>query len=418
VDDVKENENRKLSVAMTIPLVDLIVAHKELEDDLMTVCRQALQTGQFVGGAMVESFESQFAEFCDARHCVGVGSGTDALRLALMAGGVRQGDTVITVPNTFIATAEAICQAGACPEFVDMEHRTHTMSPVRLQEYLENECFFDRRSGKLTSRRRQKPVTALVPVHLYGQMADMDPLLSLAARYGLIVIEDACQAHGAQYFSRAESAWRKAGSMGAAAAFSFYPGKNLGACGEGGAVVTNNEHIAKHVMILRDHGQTVKYHHELEGCNSRLDAIQAGILQAKLHRLPEWNRRRREIAERYNRIFAPLADHIESPWEPPWGRSVYHLYVIRHLEPTALKTHLAARGICCGIHYPTPIHLQEAYRRLRYRTGDFPVAEKAASQILSLPIYPQLTLEQQTLVGDMVLDFVQASAHRTVACSD
>ena len=206
--------------------------------------------------------------------------------------------------------------------------------------------------------------------------------------------------------------------MGAAAAFSFYPGKNLGACGEAGAVVTNNERIAKHVMILRDHGQTVKYHHKLEGCNSRLDAIQAGILQAKLQRLPEWNRRRREIAQRYNGIFAPVADHVESPWEPPWGRGVYHLYVIRHLEPTVLKAHLAARGICCGIHYPTPIHLQEAYRRLRYRVGDFPVAEKAASQILSLPIYPQLTLEQQTVVGDMVLDFVQASAHRTVVCSN
>jgi len=397
-----------------IPLVDLIAAHQELEEELVGVFREALQTAQFVGGPMVENFEREFAEFCDTRYCVGVGSGTDALRLALMAAGVTSGDTVVTVPNTFIATAEAISQAGARLEFVDVGRQTHTMDPAELQEYLENKCSFDQRSKRLVSKRDQSRVAAVVPVHLYGQMADMDPILSLAARYGLTVIEDACQAHGARYFSRAQGAWRKAGTMGAAAAFSFYPGKNLGACGEAGAVVTDDQHIAKHVMMLREHGQTTKYHHKVEGCNGRLDAVQAGLLSTKLKCLPKWNRRRREIAETYNRRFAPLAGHVESPWEPPWAQSVYHLYVIRHSRRDALREHLAASGVSCGIHYPIPLHLQEAYRCLGYGEGDFPIAEEAASEILSLPIYPQLVLEQQASVCDLVMDFVQSGAGRAV----
>ncbi len=250
-----------------IPLLDLVTPHLELEEDLLAVFRTLLKTAGFIGGPMVEGFEREFAQFCGAEHCVGVGNGTDALRLALVAAGVQPGDTVVTVPNTFIATTEAISQAGARPDFVDVEERTYNMDARKLHEYLEMQCRLDW-TGKLLNRKTRSPVTAIVPVHLYGQMADMDPILELAERYNLFVVEDACQAHGAEYFSSKEKRWRKAGSMGRAAAFSFYPGKNLGACGEAGAVTTDDEKIALCVRMLRDHGQAQKYYHDLEGYNS------------------------------------------------------------------------------------------------------------------------------------------------------
>ena len=271
-----------------IPFLDLVTPHTELEQELTEVFQKALRTGRFIGGPMVEEFEQAFADLCDAKYAVGVSSGTDALRFALMACGVQPGDVVVTVPNTFIATTEAISQAGAFPEFVDVDERTYNMDPAKLQEYLENQCEMDS-SGRLISRRSGRPVTALVPVHLYGQTADMDPILDLAERYGLLVIEDACQAHGAEYFSRKHDRWMKAGSIGRAAAFSFYPGKNLGACGEAGAVTVNDEVLAGKVRMLRDHGQAKKYYHDLEGYNGRLDAIQAGILCVKLGHLKQWN---------------------------------------------------------------------------------------------------------------------------------
>src|SRR5208283_3810822 len=268
-----------------IPFVDLVAPHVELEEDLMAVVRKTLRTAGFVGGPMVEEFEGEFAKFCDVPYCVGVNSGTDALRFALMAAGVRSGDAVITVPNTFIATTEAISQAGALPEFVDIDERTYNMDAAKLREYLEKRCTVTEQ-GKLVSNRSNRLVTAIVPVHLYGQMVDMDAILELAEQYRLIVIEDACQAHGAEYFSRKHSRWFKAGSMGRAAAFSFYPGKNLGACGEGGAVTTNDARIADAAKMLRDHGQAKKYYHDVEGYNGRLDAIQTGILSVKLKHLP------------------------------------------------------------------------------------------------------------------------------------
>jgi dTDP-4-amino-4,6-dideoxygalactose transaminase len=246
-----------------------------LEEELMSVFRNALKSGRFIGGPMVEYFEKDFAEFCNTKYCVGVGSGTDALRFALIASGVSNGDTVITVPNTFIATTEAISQAGAVPDFIDIDKRTYNIDTDKLREYLEIQCDVDDKTGKTFNRKTGKHVTAIIPVHLYGQMADMDSILELAEKYNLIVIEDACQAHGAEYFSKAENQWRKAGSMGVAAAFSFYPGKNLGACGEGGAVTTNDEAIAHKIRMIRDHGQEKKYFHEIEGYNGRLDAIQA-----------------------------------------------------------------------------------------------------------------------------------------------
>src|SRR2546422_6671700 len=255
------------------PFLDLVTPHRELETELVSVFRNALKTAGFVGGPMVEDFERDFAQFCGVQYCVGVGSGTDALRFALIAAGVQAEDTVVTVPLTFIATTEAISQAGARPDFVDIDERTYTMDPEKLRSYLETECTPDLNTRHIVSKRTGSPVTAVIPVHLYGQMADMDPILELAARYDLIVIEDACQAHGAEYLSNKEDCWRKAGSMGRAAAFSFYPGKNLGACGEAGAVTTDDERLARRCQILRDHGQSRKYFHDIEGYNSRLDEI-------------------------------------------------------------------------------------------------------------------------------------------------
>lgn len=388
---------------MKVPFLDLVTPHLELEEELVQVFRSALRSAAFVGGKLLDDFETAFAAYSDTRFAVGVGSGTDALRFALMAAGVGPGQAVVTVPNTFIATTEAITQAGAEPVFVDVDSRTLSMDPVQLEEYLRTKCSADRITGKLFRLQTGSEVTAVVPVHLYGQPADMDPILDLASRYHLTVIEDACQAHGAEYFSRKEGRWLKAGSMGRAAAFSFYPGKNLGACGEAGAVTTNDEEIAKRVRMLRDHGQARKYHHEMEGYNGRLDSIQAGILAEKLKRLPEWNGLRREKAETYRELLASEDHDLALPLEPDWARSVYHLYVVRAPQRDRLRSHLAEAGIDTGIHYPIALHLQEAYQDLGYREGDFPVAESAAREVLSLPIYPGLTFAQQRHTVEQLL---------------
>jgi len=368
-----------------------------MEEELVTVFRTALRSAGFIGGKAVQDFEDTFAAFCEVDHCVGVGSGTDALRFALIAAGVSPGDSVLTVPNTFIATTEAITQAGAVPEFVEIDERTYNIDPEKLRDYLELNCDPDPSSGRPVSRRTGRTITAIVPVHLYGQMADMDPILKLAETYGLLVIEDACQAHGAEYFSREQQRWRKAGSIGKAAAFSFYPGKNLGACGEAGAVTTNNPELADTVRKLRDHGQAAKYYHDIEGYNGRLDAIQAGILHAKLARLPEWNSQRRQIAKRYGEQLADV-DRLVVPFEPSSSRAIYHLYVVRMPDRQEMQNSLKAAGIGTGIHYPVPLHVQQAYRGLGYRSGDFPVTERVAAEIVSLPMYPQLTDSQQAKV--------------------
>jgi len=393
-----------------IPFLDLITPHRELEEELVAVFRNALETAGFIGGPMVEDFEEDFAQFCDVEYCVGVGSGTDALRFALIAAGVSPGDTVVTVPNTFIATAEAISQAGARPDFVDIDERTYTIDPRKLQEYLETRCYFDRATERLFNKKTRRPIAGIVPVHLYGQMADMGPILEFAQRYNLIVVEDACQAHGAKYFSKKENCWKRAGSMSRAAAFSFYPGKNLGACGEAGAVTTNDKELAQKVRMLRDHGQPQKYYHEFEGYNGRLDAIQAGILRLKLEHLEEWNKQRRDIADRYQELFRLAAGSITVPHEPGWARAVYHLYVIRTENRDQLKQHLFEAGIATGIHYPMPLHLQKACRNLGYKEGDFPVTEKLALEILSLPVYPQLQLDQQRHIAKAVMEFVAVQA--------
>ncbi len=393
-----------------IPFLDLVTPHRALEDELVSAFRLGLRTAGFVGGPVVERFEEAFALFCETDHAIAVSSGTDALRFAILASGVEPGDVVLTVPNTFIATAEAISQARAVPEFVDVDEHTYNMSPRMLERYLEKQCVRNQ-AGKLISLRSGRPVTAVIPVHLYGQMADMDAILSLAEKHDLIVIEDACQAHGAEYFSKNRNRWMKAGSMGRAAAFSFYPGKNLGACGEGGATTTNDPDVAAKIRMLRDHGQVTKYFHDVEGYNGRLDAIQAGILHAKLPHLAGWNEQRRERAVVYNQLLA--ADQtLGVPYEPSWSRAVYHLYVIRTSDREGLMTRLKEAGIGSGIHYPVPLHLQKAYISLNYSLGDFPVTERVSTEILSLPMFPHLGKAQQERVAKEILEFSQESAKK------
>jgi dTDP-4-amino-4,6-dideoxygalactose transaminase len=391
----------------SIPFLDLVAPHMELEQELTGVFRRALHTAGFIGGPMVEEFEASFAEFCDTKYSIAVSSGTDALRFALMACGIQAGDVVLTVPHTFIATTEAISQTGATPEFIDIDEQTYNMSVENLRQFLEQQCVRNA-SGALISRRHNRPVTAIVPVHLYGQMADMDAILELAEQYGLTVVEDACQAHGAEYFSRRSNRWMKAGSMGRAAAFSFYPGKNLGACGEAGAVTTNDSAVTATIRMLRDHGQAQKYYHDVEGYNGRLDAIQAGLLHVKLRHLPKWNELRRERAVEYNRLLAEN-DQIIYPYEPSWSRAVYHLYIVRIQDRDGLMKHLKDAGIGTGIHYPVPLHMQKAYASLGYEPEDLPVCTRVAAEILSLPMYPQLTAQQQERAGREIANFTAQS---------
>ncbi len=418
---------------MNIPFLDLKTPHLELEEQLVEVFRECLRNASFVGGPQVQAFEEEFARFCETRYCVAVNSGTDALRFALLAAGIGPGDEVITVPNTFIATTEAISQTGATPSFVEIDERTYNMDPHKLEDYLRT------RNSKLETRNRP---SAILPVHLYGQSADMDPILEIADRYGLIVIEDACQAHGALYYSEKNKKWRKAGSMGLAAAFSFYPGKNLGACGEGGAVTTNDEKMAQKIRMLRDHGQAKKYYHDFEGYNSRLDTIQCGILRIKLKHLPDWNEKRRHNASLYTQHLNTAAPqhastaslntqqfdsvhrlepaeglltrnpqlvtrNITIPYEPPWSKAVYHLYIIRTQRRDDLQKYLTENGINTGLHYPIPLHLQGAYTSRGFKKGDFPVTEKVASEILSLPMFPQLTSEQIEYVASKIKSFFE-----------
>jgi len=391
-----------------VPFLDLVTSHKELEEELLAVVKKAFSNAGFIGGPMVEEFEREFARFCDAKFCVGVNSGTDALRFAFMAAGVEPGDIVISVPHTFIATTEAISQAGGHIAFVDINEQTYTLDPEKLREYIEKNCNFDPKSGKLIERGSKRKVAAIVPVHLYGQMADMDPIMDLAAKYNLLVIEDACQAHGAEYFSKKANAWKKAGSIGKAAAFSFYPGKNLGACGEGGAITTNDEAMAQRMKMIRDHGQAKKYYHDIEGYNGRLDSIQAGWLSVKLRHLAKWNESRRALAHSYHQLFADAKDSLIVPVEAAWTKGVYHLYVVRVQDREALQAHLAEAGIGTGVHYPIPLHLQKAYEHLGYTRGAFPITERVAAEIVSLPMFPQMTADQQAEVVQEVEEFLGA----------
>jgi dTDP-4-amino-4,6-dideoxygalactose transaminase len=388
-----------------VPFLDLASMHRALEEELVEATRRALRSAAFIGGPEVEAFEREFAAYCGATQCVGVANGTDAVRFAVMASGVGSGDAVITVPHTFIATVEGISQAGAAVEFVDVDERTYTMCPQALAAYLRG-CEIDGATGRPLGRRTGKPIKAIVPVHLYGQVADMDTIQALADQYGLLVIEDSAQAHGAQYFSQGKQ-WRSAGTFGKAAAFSFYPGKNLGACGEAGAVTTADPDVASFVRMIREHGQSRKYYHDLEGYNGRLDALQAAFLRIKLRHLPEWTEQRRGAAKRYAELLAPLAaaGQVIVPYEPERNRAVYHLYVIRASDRDGLAAHLKERGVQTGLHYPLPVHLQKCYEVWGYRNGDFPVTERVASEILSLPMFPGLQSADQERVVRAIAEF-------------
>ena len=386
-----------------VPFLDLAAIHRELADELVAATRVAIESARFIGGPELDQFEREFAQYCGAKHCIGVASGTDAVRFALMAAGVRPGDAVITVANTFIATVEAISQAGAETEFIDIDERTYEMSVDSLAAYLKS-CRIDAATGRPVGRRTGKPIRAIVPVHLYGQVGDFAGIRAIAEQYGLLVIEDACQAHGAEYLDASASnagSWRRAGSLGKAAAFSFYPGKNLGACGEAGAVTTDDDEVASYIRMIRDHGQSKKYYHQLEGYNGRLDSIQAAYLRIKLRYLDTWNAQRRTAAARYNELLSGLAKSagIVLPYEPASSRGVYHLYVIRTPERDAVAAALNANGVQTGFHYPVPLHLQECYRGWGYGLGSLPVTERVAAEIISLPMFPGLTEQQQTRVA-------------------
>jgi dTDP-4-amino-4,6-dideoxygalactose transaminase len=293
------------------------------------------------------------------------------------------------------------------------------MDPVQVRKYVAECCTFDSRMELLIDNRTGKPVTAIVPVHLYGQMADMDELLEIAQQYNLSLVEDACQAHGAQYFSRKENRWRTAGSMGIAAAFSFYPGKNLGACGEAGAITTNDETLARKMRMLRDHGQAKKYYHDMEGYNGRLDSIQAGLLHVKLKYLSRWNQSRQERARKYNELLSAASADIKAPFEPSWSKAIYHLYVVQVENREAVQAALAKENIGTGIHYPIPLHLQKAYANQGYRAGDFPVTESAAERILSLPMFPTLSEADQVRVVETLIRIVRESMpQRAAAAAD
>jgi dTDP-4-amino-4,6-dideoxygalactose transaminase len=369
---------------MHVPFLDLKAHHDSMRGELETAIREVMDSNAFAGGPFVAKFEQDFATYCGAADVIGVGNGTDALWLSMLALGIGAGDEVITVPMTFMATAEAISHCGAKPVFVDIDERTYTLDPDLLE-------------------RAISPRTkAIIPVHLFGQAADMDAILEIARRRGLPVIEDACQAHGAEYKGR------KAGSIGTAGCFSFYPGKNLGALGEAGAVVTNNEELRNKIQMLRDHGQAKKYHHALIGWNARMDGIQGAALRVKLKHLDQANQARRANARFYDQHLAEVEEVI-LPTEAEYARHVYHLYVVRVQDRDRVLQAMANRGIACGIHYPIPVHLQEAYRFLGHRKGSFPVAERCAGEFLSLPMYPELTTTQLGAVVHELKTLLRAS---------
>jgi len=354
---------------MKVPFLDLKTQYQSIRDEVAVAIQQVLDSAAFAGGPFVADFEKEFTAFCGCKYAIGVSSGTSALWMTLLCLGIGYGDEVITVPNTFIATAESISLCGAKPVFVDIEEQTYNMNPDLLE-------------SAITTKTR-----AIIPVHLFGQMSDMDPIIEIARTHKLFVIEDACQAHGAEYKGKS------AGSIGDVGCFSFYPGKNLGAYGEAGVVVTNNVELAEDIRMFRDHGQSRKYYHSIVGWNSRMDGLQGAVLSVKLKHLKNWNEARRKNAQLYNNLIADVGGVI-TPIEADYAKHVYHIYAIRIQNRNALISELAEKDIHCGIHYPIPVHLQDAFQSLGYERNSFPVAEKCADELVSLPMFPELTNEQ------------------------
>jgi dTDP-4-amino-4,6-dideoxygalactose transaminase len=368
---------------MKVPFLDLKAQHAPLRGAIDSAIAKVIDEAAFAGGPFVVRFEADFAAFCNCPHAIGVGSGTEALWFSLLALGVGPGDEVITVPNSFMATAEAITYCGAEPVFVDVDERTYTMDPGALAK-------------AITVKTK-----AIIPVHLFGQPADMDPILEFAREHGLFVVEDACQAHGAEYKGR------RVGTLGDAGCFSFYPGKNLGAFGEAGAIVTMNAELQAKIRTLRDHGQVRKYHHTMIGWNGRMDGIQAAVLGIKLQHLENGNQLRRSHAMAYNQALNDIQE-VATPAELANVRHVYHIYAIRVQERDEVMRLLGEKGVGSGVHYPVPIHLQEAYRGLGYQQGDFPVAERCATEMISLPMFPELSPSQVSWVSQSVKEAVTA----------
>ena len=364
-----------------VPFVDLKAQYESMREEIMQAIVNVVEDTAFVGGKYVQRFEEEFAAYCNRKYAVGVNSGTSALQLALIALGVGRGDEVITAANTFIATTEAISHAGASVRLVDIDPESYTIDPSKIEE-------------AITERTK-----VIIPVHLYGQPADMDPILKIAAKHGLKVLEDAAQAHGAEYKGR------KVGSLGDAAAFSFYPAKNLGAYGDAGIVVTDDKDVADTIRLYSNHGRRSANDHAVEGFNERLDGIQASILSAKLKQLDRWNQMRREAARRYDELLKDLP--VKAPREMPYAKHIYHLYVIRIAERDRIKEILASKSVGCGLHYPTPIHLLDAYKYLGKQRGSYPVTEEVAAQILSLPMYPEIAEEQQKYVVDCIAEALE-----------
>jgi dTDP-4-amino-4,6-dideoxygalactose transaminase len=371
---------------ITVPYLDLRAQYRSIKSEIDAAIAGVLDSAQFILGTEVAGFEREFAAYCGTSDCIALNSGTSALHLALLAAGVGPGDEVITVPFTFVASVAAVIYTGAHPVLVDIDPRSFTLDPGAIE-------------GAITPRTK-----AILPVHLYGQTADMDPIMEIARRHGLVVIEDAAQAHGAKYKGRA------AGSIGDIACFSFYPAKNLGAYGEGGAVTTNNAEYARTIRSLRDWGQDRKYHHVLRGYNYRMEGFQGAILRVKLRYLEQWTEARRAVVAQYNQHLADTG--VERPTEMPWARHVYHVYTLRADDRDSLQTALQAEGIQTGIHYPVPVHLQPAYADLGYGRGAFPRSEAAAAQVLSLPLYPELSSAAVAEVAGVVK---KAVANRTQA---
>jgi dTDP-4-amino-4,6-dideoxygalactose transaminase len=357
---------------LTIPVLDLRAQYAQIEDEVVQALREVAESSMYVLGPRVEEFESAFAAYLGAKHCIGVNSGTSALHLALIGAGVGLGDEVITVPMTFIATSWAISYVGATPVFVDIDPVTYTMDAGQVE------------------RRITRKTKTLLPVHLYGQPADLQPLLEISRRHGIPLIEDAAQAHGARYQGKS------AGTFDLSGCFSFYPGKNLGAYGEAGAVVTNDDQLNRRLRALRDHAQEKRYHHEEIGFNYRMDALQGAVLNVKLRYLETWTEARRRLAERYRQQLADLP--LQLPTEAAARRHVWHLFVVLHPERDRLRRALEGSGIHTGLHYPIPLHLQKAYQHLGYRAGDFPVAERVGRECLTLPLFPEMTIRQHDAV--------------------
>ena len=377
---------------MRVPFLDLKVQYESIRNEIDLALQQVLENTAFASGPYVKKFEEEFATFCNCQYGIGVGSGTSALWLTLLGLGIGGGDEVITVPNTFIATAEAISFCGAKPIFIDVDETTYNMDPDLIE-------------AAITPRTK-----AIIPVHLFGQMAEMDPIMDIAKGHRLYVIEDACQAHGAKYKGRS------AGSIGNAGCFSFYPGKNLGAYGEGGIVVTNDSELDHKIRILCDHGQAKKYYHSIIGWNSRMDGFQGAILSMKLKHLTTWNNKRRQNARLYSELLSEITDII-LPYEADYAKHVYHVYALRTENRDALIEYLAEKDIYCGIHYPIPIHLQDAYSFLGIKKGSFPIAEKCAEEFVSLPMFPELSGEQIEYVVHAIEESLvkEAVTHAKVA---